>query len=53
MVSRPLIPLKGGDEQDALTGAKQFYRWRPGVRVRIKRQFNKRFRKTGRRVTDD
>lgn len=35
-------PMKGGSEYDALTRAKRFYHWKPGVRQWIKRQFSKR-----------
>ena len=38
------IPLKGGDEQDALTKTRHCYRWRPGERKRVKRKYNKRVR---------
>jgi|TARA_B100001093_G_scaffold31806_2_gene27509 hypothetical protein len=43
------IPLKGGDEYDALTKARKFYKYldRSGVVKKIKRQYNKRFRKDG------
>ena len=39
------IKLKGGDEYDALTKAKQFYNWKSGERKKIKRGYNKRLRK--------
>jgi len=38
------IPLKGGDEYDALTGWKRFIYFRPGERKAIKRGFNQRER---------
>jgi|TARA_B100001093_G_C26316985_1_gene796031 hypothetical protein len=43
------IPLKGGDEYDALTKARKWYKYldRSGVVKKIKRQYNKRFRKHG------
>ena len=43
------IPLKGGDEYDALTSARKYYCYldRPGVAKKIKRKYNKRFRKKG------
>tara|TARA_A100001201_G_scaffold139269_1_gene131028 strand:- start:2 stop:163 length:162 start_codon:yes stop_codon:yes gene_type:complete len=41
------IPLKGGDEYDALTSARKWYKFRPKVVKKIKRQYNKRFRKHG------
>lgn len=41
------IPLSGGAEYDALTKARRFYQWRPGVVKAIKRGYNKRFRKVG------
>ncbi len=39
------IKLKGGDEYDALTGWRKYLKWRSGVVKRIKRNYNKRFRK--------
>ena len=41
------IKLIGGDEYDALTKAKKYYHWKPGERKKIKRRYNKRFRKYG------
>jgi len=43
------IPLKGGDEYDALTSARRFYKYlnRSKVIKKIKRKYNKRFRKNG------
>lgn len=43
------IPMKGGDEYDALTKARKWYKYldRSGVVKKIKRQYNKRFRKHG------
>ena len=43
------IKLKGGDEYDALTSARKFYCYlaRSGVAKKIKRGYNKRFRKFG------
>ena len=39
------IPMKGGDEYDALTKARKFYLWKSGQLKKIKRAYNKRFRK--------
>ena len=39
------IPLISGDEYDALTPAKRFYIWRSGVRRKLKKAYNKRFRR--------
>ena len=39
------IPLKSGNEYDALTKAKNYCFWKPGQRKRIKRGYNKRVRK--------
>jgi|TARA_B110000495_G_scaffold186462_1_gene185032 hypothetical protein len=39
------IKMKGADEYDALTKAKKFYQWKSGERKKIKRGYNKRFRK--------
>ncbi len=47
------IPLKGGDEQDALTRAKRFLHWRAGERKKIKRRYNKRERRTVRETLHD
>ena len=43
------IPLKGGDECDALTPARKWYKYltKPGVTKSIKKGYNKRFRKKG------
>ena len=45
----PKIRMKGGAEYDALTSAKQFYCYlaRSKVAKRIKRGYNKRFRREG------
>jgi|TARA_B110000858_G_scaffold154493_1_gene176256 hypothetical protein len=47
------IPLKGGDEYDALTNARKWYKYldRSGVVKKIKRQYNKRFRRHGKEQT--
>lgn len=37
--------MKGGDEYDALTKAKNHYNWKTSERKKIKRGYNKRFRK--------
>ena len=39
------IPLNSGDEYDGLTRWKIFINWRAGERKRIKRIYNKRFRR--------
>tara|TARA_B110000483_G_C17706948_1_gene355633 strand:- start:292 stop:468 length:177 start_codon:yes stop_codon:yes gene_type:complete len=39
------VPLKSGDEYDALTRARKFYLWKAGQLKKIKRAYNKRFRK--------
>lgn len=43
------IPLKTGEEYDALTKARKWYKYldRAGVVKKIKKQYNKRFRKHG------
>jgi hypothetical protein len=43
------IPLMNG-EQDALTRAKRYHKWRAGWRAAIKRSCNKRARKAARRA---
>lgn len=47
------IPLKGGDEYDALTKARKWYKYlnRSKVVKKIKRAYNKRFRKYGKEQT--
>ena len=47
------IPMKGGDEYDALTKARKFYKWKAGQVKRIKRAYNKRFRKYNKDIKDD
>ena len=49
MKKNPRIPLKSGDEYDALTSARKFYCYlaNSGVAKKIKRKYNKRFRKIG------
>ena len=49
MSKKKRIPLKGGDEFDALTPARKWYVYltRAGVVKKIKKQYNKRFRKHG------
>ena len=48
------IPMKGGDEYDALTKARKFHLWKSGQLKKIKRAYNKRFRKYSKRMkTDD
>lgn len=44
MKRKDRIPLKGGDEYDALTKARRYYRWKSGQVKRIKRRYNKRLR---------
>ena len=41
------IPMKGGEEHDALTSARRFYVYlaRSGVSKAIKKKYNKRFRR--------
>ena len=46
------IPMKGGDEYDALTSARKYARWGRGQLRRIKRGYNKRFRKQG-KISDN
>jgi len=40
------IPTKGGDEEDGLSkSSRKFYIWSRGELKKIKRRYNKRFRK--------
>ena len=47
------LPLKGGDEYDALSKARKFLHWKAGKLKKIKRAYNKRFRKHLKERTDD
>jgi len=47
------IPMKGGDEFDALTKARRFLRWKSGQVKKIKRVYNKRFRRYSRRINHE
>ena len=47
------IPMKGGDEYDALTKARKFHLWKAGQVKKIKRAYNKRFRKQGKEIQDE
>jgi hypothetical protein len=49
------IPMKGGAEWDALTKARKYYCYlaNSGVAKKIKRGYNKRFRKEGKDETKD
>tara|TARA_R110001606_G_scaffold7995_1_gene34932 strand:+ start:354 stop:515 length:162 start_codon:yes stop_codon:yes gene_type:complete len=53
MMMAKRIPMKGGSEYDALTKARKFYLWKAGQVKRIKRAYNKRFRKHGKEIEDD
>lgn len=39
------VPLKCGDEQDALTGWRKLIRFGPGIRKAAKRSYNRRVRR--------
>ena len=39
------IPMKGGDEFDAFTGWRKYIYWKPRQLKKLKRAYNKRFRK--------
>jgi hypothetical protein len=47
------IPMKGGDEYDGLTKARKFLLWKSGQLRKIKRAYNKRFRKHIKEVNHD
>lgn len=49
MKKNPKIKMKGGAEWDALTSARKYYCYlaNSGVAKKIKRGYNKRFRKDG------
>lgn len=46
------IKLSGGEEYDAFC-ARRFYGWGPGVLKKVKRRYNKRFRKAGKQMTKE
>ena len=47
------IPMKGGDEYGGLTKARKFYLWKRGQLKKIKRAYNKRFRKHNKEIKDE
>ena len=47
------IPMKGGDEYDGLTKSRRFYVWNRGQLKKIKRAYNKRFRKYNKEIKDE
>jgi hypothetical protein len=47
------IPMKGGDEYDGLTKARRFHIWKSGQLKKIKRAYNKRFRKHIKEIKDE
>ena len=48
------IPMKGGDEYDALTKrSRKFFMWSRGQIKKIKRGYNKRFRKAGKIIDNE
>jgi hypothetical protein len=50
----PRIPLRGGDEQDALSRrAKRLFSWRAGVRRRLKASYRRRCRRLARRAMQE
>jgi hypothetical protein len=55
MKKKPRLKMKGGDEYDALTKARKYYCYltNSGVAKKIKRGYNKRFRKEGKDETKD
>jgi len=54
MKKNPKIKMKGGAEWDALTSARKYYCYlaNSGVAKKIKRGYNKRFRKDGKDETN-
>ena len=47
------IPMKGGDEHDALTGWRRVISFRPGQRKAAKRSYAKRLRKWLKRMMEE
>ena len=54
MKKNPKIKMNNGAEFDALTNAKQFYMYltKAGVSASIKKGYNKRFRREGKKECD-
>ena len=46
------IPMKGSDECDALGKVRKWFNWSRGSLKRIKRTYNKRFRKEGKKIDE-
>ena len=46
------IPMKGGYEYDGLTKSRKFL-WKAGQLKKIKRAYNKRFRKYSKEIKDE
>lgn len=44
-MTKERIPLKGGDEFDALSGWKHYYSFKAGARKKIKRKYVRRLRR--------
>ena len=47
------IPMKGGDEYDALSKSRKFLRLKSGQIKKIKLAYNKRFRRYSRRINHE
>ena len=47
------IRMKGGDEYNGLTKARRFLLWKRGQLKKIKRAYNKRFRKHNKELKDE
>ena len=47
------IQMKGGNEYDGLTKARKFYLWKSGKLKKIKKAYNKRFRKYSKEIKDE
>jgi len=47
------IRMKGGDEYNGLTKARRFHIWKSGQLKKIKRAYNKRFRKHIKETKDE
>jgi hypothetical protein len=45
--------MKGGDEYDALCKSRKFFLWKVGQLKKIKRAYNKRFRKYNKKNIGD
>ena len=47
------VPLRSGDEMDAFSKSRKFLRWGRGALKKIKRNYNKRFRRASKKEIEN